>query len=98
MATWNSRGLRGSVLEEFINRTNEKYLDSGLALIQRFRHRLRRLRLTGNTGILRSLILNRRVPSIISELFREFRSALMQRNRLRILFPYRISMSIRLSL
>ena len=28
MATWNSRGLRGSVLEEFVNRTNEKYLDS----------------------------------------------------------------------
>lgn len=35
MATWNSRGLRGSTLEEFINRTNEKYLDSGLALIQK---------------------------------------------------------------
>lgn len=35
MATWNTRGLRGSVLEEFINRTNEKYLDSGLALIQK---------------------------------------------------------------
>ena len=24
MATWNSRGLRGSLLEELINRTNEK--------------------------------------------------------------------------
>ena len=35
MATWNSRGLRGSILEEFVNRTNEKYLDSGLALIQK---------------------------------------------------------------
>lgn len=35
MATWNSRGLRGSVLEEFINRTNEKYLENGLALIQK---------------------------------------------------------------
>ena len=34
MATWNSRGLRGSTLEEFINRTNEKYLENGLALIQ----------------------------------------------------------------
>ncbi len=31
MATWNSRGLRGSTLEEFINRTNEKYLENGLA-------------------------------------------------------------------
>ena len=35
MPTWNSRGLRGSTFEEFINRTNEKYLENGLALIQK---------------------------------------------------------------
>lgn len=35
MATWNSRGLRGSALEDMINRTNEKYADAGLALIQK---------------------------------------------------------------
>ena len=35
MATWNSRGLRGSTLEEMINRTNEKYSEAGLALIQK---------------------------------------------------------------
>ncbi len=35
MATWNSRGLRGSSLEELINRTNEKYAENGLALIQK---------------------------------------------------------------
>lgn len=35
MSTWNSRGLRGSTLEDMINRTNEKYLESGLALIQK---------------------------------------------------------------
>ena len=35
MATWNSRGLRGSTLEELINRTNEKYRETGLALIQK---------------------------------------------------------------
>lgn len=35
MATWNSRGLRGSTLEDMINRTNEKYRESGLALIQK---------------------------------------------------------------
>lgn len=35
MPTWNSRGLRGSTLEEFINRSNEKYLENGLALIQK---------------------------------------------------------------
>ena len=35
MATWNSRGLRGSTLEDLINRTNEKYLENHLALIQK---------------------------------------------------------------
>ena len=35
MATWNSRGLRGSTLEDMINRTNEKYAQNGLALIQK---------------------------------------------------------------
>ena len=35
MATWNSRGLRGSTLEDMINRTNEKYAESGLAIIQK---------------------------------------------------------------
>ncbi len=32
---WKSRGLRGSALEEMINRTNEKYSDAGLALVQK---------------------------------------------------------------
>ena len=35
MPTWNSRGLRGSTLEDLLNRTNEKYLEHGLALIQK---------------------------------------------------------------
>jgi len=35
MATWNSRGLRGSVLEDMINRTNETYAEKGLAVIQK---------------------------------------------------------------
>ena len=33
MGTWNSRGLRGSTLEDMINRTNERYQEKGLALI-----------------------------------------------------------------
>lgn len=35
MPSWNSRGLRGSTLEELINLTNEKYRDKRLALIQK---------------------------------------------------------------
>ncbi len=35
MPSWNSRGLRGSMLEEMINLTNSKYREKGLALIQK---------------------------------------------------------------
>ena len=35
MATWNSRGLRGSTLEDLINRTNEMYTEHGLCLVQK---------------------------------------------------------------
>lgn len=35
MATWNSRGLRGSTLEDLINRTIEQYKEKQLAIIQK---------------------------------------------------------------
>lgn len=35
MGTWNSRGLRGSTLEDLINMSNEKYQMSHLALMQK---------------------------------------------------------------
>ena len=35
MPSWNSRGLRGSMLEEMINLTNSKYREKSLALIQK---------------------------------------------------------------
>ena len=35
MPTWKSRGLRGSTLEDMVNRTNERYLELGLCLIQK---------------------------------------------------------------
>ena len=35
MPSWNSRGLRGSALEESINMTNDKYREQKLALIQK---------------------------------------------------------------
>ncbi len=33
--TWKSRGLRGSTLEELINRTNELYREHGLCIVQK---------------------------------------------------------------
>ena len=35
MATYKTRGLRGSTLEDMINRTNDKYLEAGLCLVQK---------------------------------------------------------------
>lgn len=35
MGTWNSRGLRGSALEDWINHSNERYREKKLALIQK---------------------------------------------------------------
>ena len=35
MGTWNTRGLRGSTLEDFINRSNDSYREKKLALIQK---------------------------------------------------------------
>ncbi len=35
MGTWKTRGLRGSSLEELINKTNDSYREKGLALIQK---------------------------------------------------------------
>ena len=35
MATWSSRGARGSTFEELINMSNEQYRERGLALIQK---------------------------------------------------------------
>lgn len=35
MATWKTRGLRGSTLEDLINRTNERYSEAGLCLVQK---------------------------------------------------------------
>ena len=35
MATWNSRGLRGSTLEDILNHTIKRYEEQGLALIQK---------------------------------------------------------------
>lgn len=35
MSTWNSRGLRGSTLEDMVNMTNDNYREKKLALIQK---------------------------------------------------------------
>ena len=49
MSTWNTRGLRGSVLEDLINFTNEKYLERGLGLIQKIPTPIKPITIDKNT-------------------------------------------------
>ena len=98
MATWNSRGLRGSSLEELINLTNEKYRAGKIALIQKIPTPIKPVRMDTAHRQITLAYLNSAVPSIISALFREFRSVLMPKNVRHRLFRYKIFMNIRLFL
>ena len=51
MSSWKSRGLRGSLLEEMINHTNEKYRKEGLALIQKIPTPIKQIEIDGNRHI-----------------------------------------------
>ena len=82
MATWNSRGLRGSTLEDLVNRTNEQYAEKNLALIQKIPTPITPVRMDKENRH----TLSNAVQSIISVLFRESRSALMLKNAVLILF------------
>ena len=95
MATWNSRGLRGSSLEEFVNRTNETYAANGLALIRKFQRRSRPYGSTRRAVISRWLILTRRARWTISAPCRGFRSALTRRSAMPTPFLFRLYMNIR---
>lgn len=76
---WNVKGLRGSVLEELINYTNENTGNRNLLLYRKYRHQSSQSDLIRQNVILRLLILIRKVLLIILGLCREFLFALMQR-------------------
>ena len=92
MATWNSRGLRGSTLEDMINNTNEYYRQKNLALVQKIPTPITPIKIDKdssqitlayfekNTGISPWHILTRSARWIISGRSRGFRSVSMQRN------------------
>ena len=91
MGTWNSRGLRGSTLEDMINHTNDLYREKKLALIQKIPTPITPIRIDKS----RWRISIRRVPSITSARFRASRSALMRKNARQIHFHCRTSIRIR---
>ena len=98
MATWNSRGLRGSTLEELINRSNEQYREKGLALIQKVPTPITPVRIAKDTRQITRRILNRKVRWIISGQCRGFLYASMRKSAKKQSFPLPISMSIRCGL
>lgn len=50
MAYWQSRGLRGSTLEELVNMTNERYREHGLALIEKIPTPIKPIKLGKESG------------------------------------------------
>ena len=95
MGTWNSRGLRGSALEELINRTNEQYREKGLALIQKIPTPITPIKIDKEKRHITLAYFDQKVRSIISGQCRGSRSALMQKNVRQIPLLSRISIRIR---
>lgn len=50
MGTWNSRGLRGSSLEDFINMTNDIYREKGLGLVQKIPTPIKPIKIDKNSS------------------------------------------------
>ncbi len=95
MSTWNSRGLRGSAFEEFLNRTNEKYLEQGLALIQKIPTPITPIAIDKVSRHITLAYFDRRVRWIILAWYRGFRSVLTRRNATQIRSHSLMSMRIR---
>lgn len=86
MATWNSRGLRGSTLEEYINRTNEKYQENGLALIQKIPTPITPITIDKQTRHITLAYFEQKSTVDYIGAVQGFLSALTQRNAVRIRF------------
>ncbi len=95
MATWNSRGLRGSTLEEFINRTNETYLTNGLALIQKVPTPITPINIDKATRHITLAYFEQKSTVDYIGAVQGIRCVLTQRNVRQTPFRFRISMNIR---
>ena len=108
MGTWNSRGLRGSTLEDMINQTNECYLEKGLALIQKIPTPITPVRIDKEHRHITLAYFDQRstvdyigavqgIPVCFDAKgrYRGFRYALMRRNVIQTHFRCKIFMNIR---
>ena len=92
---WNVKGLRGSVLEELINYTNEKYRQQKLALVQKIPTSIKPVRFDKTKRHITLAYLIRKVLLIISGLYRGFLFVLTRKNVQKIYSRFRIFMNIR---
>ena len=79
MGTWHTRGLRGSTLEDMVNRTNERYLEQELALIQKIPTPITPVRMDKEHRQITLAYFEQRSTVDYIGAVREFQSALMQR-------------------
>ena len=97
MGTWNSRGLRGSTLEDLINRTNERYDELDLALIQKIPTPITPVQIDKERRHI-TLAYFDKISTVDYIGSVQGIPVLMQRNALRIHFRFKISMNIRCGL
>lgn len=98
MAAWSSRGLRGSTLEEFINHTNERYGELGLALVQKIPTPITPVKIDQDSRHITLAYFDKISTVDYIGAVQEFRSVSMQKNAVWIPFPFRMCMSIRSTL
>ena len=95
MGTWNSRGLRGSTLEDMINRTNERYQEQKLALIQKIPTPITPVKMDKEHRHITLAYFDQRSTVDYIGLYREFPYALTRRSASQIPFLFKMYMSIR---
>ena len=79
MGTWKTRGLRGSTLEDLLNRTNDSYREKKLALIQKIPTPITPIEIDKKSRHITLAYFDMK-STTISVRFRGFRSALTRRN------------------
>ena len=94
MATWNSRGLRGSSLEELINYTNEYYREKKLAVVQKIPTPIKPIRMDKDSSQITLAYFEKDSTVDYIGVVQGIPICSMRRNVRLIRFPYRIYMSI----
>ena len=95
MGTWNSRGLRGSTLEDMVNRTNEWYLEKNLALMQKIPTPITPVRMDKEHRQITLAYFDQRSTIDYIGAVQGIPVCLMQKNVWRRHFRFRIFMNIR---